>query len=333
MTSPSTFQELLRSGRIAVLNDSPPVLTAYDSDFAKGIPALAEFCRQNPRTSILVQLGFEHETDAAAERLSGAVAQFREASGDAARVIVLCNCENECAALGKRGCETRFIHQNCFLDERRYRPMPGKRIYDAVYIARVTGFKRHTLIPAELAPRLLLLGAFSYDFEREYADLVHQRYAAAHWVRRFSGARISEHLACAKCGLALSASEGACFASSEYLLCGLPVVDTPALGGRSVLYPPEFVRSVEATPEAIGEGVAYWVANPPDPQEVRTAWLQKAQPHRQAYEELMRELTGGRGIPRFPHRLGLRTPHGCGLYSRAIQLYLAMKGLWMRVRP
>jgi glycosyltransferase involved in cell wall biosynthesis len=37
----------------------------------------------------------------------------------------------------------------------------------------------------------------------------------------------------AYCGLALSAIEGGMHASMEYLLCGLPVVTTESLGGRS----------------------------------------------------------------------------------------------------
>jgi hypothetical protein len=38
------------------------------------------------------------------------------------------------------------------------------------------------------------------------------------------------------CGLCLSQEEGACFASSEYLLAGLPVVSTHSKGGRDVWY-------------------------------------------------------------------------------------------------
>lgn len=37
-------------------------------------------------------------------------------------------------------------------------------------------------------------------------------------------------------GLALSELEGPCWASTEYLLCGLPVVTTPCSGGREVWY-------------------------------------------------------------------------------------------------
>ena len=38
------------------------------------------------------------------------------------------------------------------------------------------------------------------------------------------------------CGGIFSLKEGACFASSEYLLCGLPVISTQSVGGRDVFY-------------------------------------------------------------------------------------------------
>ena len=133
-------------------------------------------------------------------------------------------------------------------------------------------------------------------------------------------------LAQAKCGLALSEVEGACFASAEYFLCGLPVVDTAALGGRDVLYPFEYVRRVEAVPEAIAEGIAYWGAHRPDPWKVRAAFLAKAEPHREAFRQLMKELTG-RNCGRPPHKLGLRTPHPGLAHTLAIQAYLFAKGI------
>ena len=258
---------------------------------------------------MLLQLGYEHETPELAAHLGEVSARFME-SAAGARMIAMGNSERECAALQAVGMEARFIHQNCFLDERRYRPMGRLKPYDAAYVARLTPCKRHELMPQELAPRLLLMGCATkiYDSERGYADMVRSRYAAAKVMPTFSGARISEYLGLAKCGLVLSAREGASFCSSEYLLCGLPVVDTPALGGRSSLYPGEFVKYVESNPEAVGAGIAHWVANRPDPWKVRAAWLAKAAPHRRAFAELMRELTG-RAAGRPMHKLGLRTPH------------------------
>lgn len=330
MQAPDRFQSLLNRRLAQVLCRSPrPVAAAYESDFEANPDVFAEFGRANRGTSLLLQLGYEHETPELADRLAGAVKRFLGEVPDA-RAVVLCNSPGECAALGSRGVEVRAVHQNCFLDERRYRPMAAReRPYDAAYVARLTPCKRHELVPPELAPRLLLLGCTTkvYDSERDYADMVFERYAAAKVVGTFRGADLSIWLSQAKCGLVLSAREGASFCSSEYLLCGLPVVDTPALGGREVLYPEEFVRSAAATPEAVGEAVAHWAAHPPDPRAVRAAWLEKARPHREAYRELMRELTG-RTPPRPPHKLGLRTPHPDLLHTLAIRAYLLAKGVF-----
>lgn len=326
MTLTPGFRKVLARSGASVLSASPAVAAAYERDFEKNMSSFAEFARANGGAAFLLQLGFEHETDEPASRLAASISRFRE-QAPGTRVIVLCNCLGEVAALDALGLETRFIHQNCFLDERRYRPMGGtERRYDAAYIARVTPFKRHSLIPDALSPRLLLVGTKDHYGDPVYKAQIRERFPDAGWVSEFRGVDVSVLLAKAKCGLALSAAEGACFASAEYLLCGLPVVDTPALGGRAALYPEEYVREVEAAPEAVGEGIAYWCAHRPDPRKIRAAWLAKAEQHRDAYRELMRELTGR--IPgRPPHKLGVRTPHCGALWSLAVQAYLAARSI------
>ncbi len=321
------FKPILESRLASVLSARPPVVAAFDSDLVRRRAAFAAFAQANSGTVILLQLGYEHETPELAAELAGHVASFC-ADAPGTRIIALANSARECDSLRTAGVEARFVHQNCFLDERRYRPMGRRRPFDAAYIARFTPCKRHELVPVDMAPRLLLLGCFTYDSERDYGNMVRARYAAARMVGEFSGAKVSELLGQAKCGLVLSAREGASFCSSEYLLCGLPVVDTPALGGRSVLYPEEYVRYVDATPDAVGEGIGHWVQNRPAPWKVRAAWLAKARPHREAFGQLMRELTG-RAYGHPPHKLGLRTPHPAAAYSRAIQAYLWAKGLFM----
>jgi glycosyltransferase involved in cell wall biosynthesis len=326
--SPATSLRTLAAKRIAcVLCARPSVVCAYDSDFIKFREVFESSARANPGGCMLVQLGWECETPEAVARLAAALEAFR-AGTDGERAIVLCNAPAEEAALGAAGAETRWIHQNALLDERRFRPMGGdRRPFDAAYIARLTPFKRHALLPVELAPRLLFLGSQVRKTEREFGKEMRARYAAARWIDFFSGAKISCYLAQAKCGLALSAAEGACFASAEYLLSGLPVVDTPAIGGRDVLYPEEFVRRVEAVPEAVADGIAHWVAHRPDPWKVRAAFLAKAAPHREKFRQLMGELTG-RACGRPPHKLGLRTPHPGLACTLAINAYLRLKGPW-----
>lgn len=327
MTVTVDFKGVLSRKEASVLSVRPTVVAAYELDFNHALPAFVGFARANRGLVVLLQLGFEHETAEPAARLAASVSRFREQAPEA-RVIVLCNSEGEVSSLGALGVEVRLVHQNSFLDERRYRPMGGLcRPYDAAYIARLTPFKRHALIPADIAPRLLLMGTFLDEQEDQvYAREMYARYAQAQWIQQFSGVRVSELLSKANCGLALSAAEGACFASAEYFLCGLPVVDTPALGGRAVMYPEEYVREVATAPEAVGEGIAHWRAHRPDPWKVRSAWLAKAASHRAAYRELMRELTG-RDLGRPPHKLGIRTPHGGAFWTFAFRSYLLLKGM------
>lgn len=325
MNIPPSLRSFLDRRIVCFLNAKPAVAVAFDRDFMRYRERFDEFARANPGSALLLQLGWECETPEAAGRLAGAVAAFRDAA-PGARVVVLANSEAECAALERAGVETRWIQHNAFLDERRYRPIGGaERPYDAAYIARLTPFKRHGLLPPELAPRLLFLGAGVKAAEREYGEEMRARYAAARWVPSFSGAKVSLLLAQAACGLALSACEGACFASAEYLLSGLPVVDTPAIGGRDALYPDEFVRRVDAAPDAIAEGIAHWVAHRPDPRKVRASFLAKTAPHRERFRSLMRELAG-RYCGRPPHKLGLRTPRPGTAATLAIQAYLWAKG-------
>ncbi len=326
MKTPTETAALFKSHTAAVLCRRPPVLAAFDSDFERKSDAFAAFARLNPGTTVLLQLGYEHETPELAEHLGDVVRRFLDAA-PASRVIAMANCEKEAQSLAAARMETRFIHQNCFLDERRYRPMKSARMYDAAYIARLTPCKRHELMPTDLAPKLLLMGCATkiYDSEREYADMVYSRYSSARIVPSFSGARISEYLALAKCGLVLSAREGASFCSSEYFLCGLPVVDTPALGGRSALYPEEYVEFADPSPESVRRGIERWASVRPDPWKVRAAWLAKAEQHRRAFRDLMHELTG-RDFGRIPHKLALRTPHPGLAYSLAIESYLLARG-------
>ncbi|MEM1195689.1 MAG: glycosyltransferase [Pseudomonadota bacterium] len=53
-----------------------------------------------------------------------------------------------------------------------------------------------------------------------------------------------------------SASEGACYASSEYLLCGLPVISTPSEGGRDFWYNDDNSIIVEPDARAIKEAAS-----------------------------------------------------------------------------
>ena len=178
MNETTGLADLLARHVAALLCADPPVLAVYDSDFAANRAVFAGFAREHPRAAVLVQLGWQHETDEAAGRLAEAVAAFRADAPASVRVVALANCPREREQLAARGVEARFVHQNAFLDERRYRPIRAEKRYDAVYLARLTPFKRHVLVPPALAPRLLCIGCQEKPEERDYADGVRARLPA-----------------------------------------------------------------------------------------------------------------------------------------------------------
>lgn len=316
-----------------VLCEKPCVIAFYDSDFEKRRADLAAALKAEGSADarVILQIGFEHESDEPARQLADAVHAFlRELP--AARVVVLGNSPAETAKLSSLGLDARFCHQNAFLDERRFRIFPLEKRYDAVYLARIAPFKRHLLLEKIVSPRFLFAGSDFYESERAYVDEVHAKLAAGVFLRRFRGLDVSFVLAPAVCGLALSAREGAMFASAEYFLSGLPVVNTRSVGGREELFPAEFAVDVEPDPDAIAAGIAKWTAAPPDPCAVRAAFLAKGEPHRALFREIFAELADGRRIGRIPHKLGLRTPPGGEFRIRCGQVYLLARRLQSLLR-
>ena len=88
----------------------------------------------------------------------------------------------------------------------------------------------------------------------------------------------------------LSAEEGACFASSEYLLCGIPVVSTPEKGGRSVWYDEYNSITCEPTEDAVRDAVQFFVKNPRDPKIIRARHITKSKYYRAKFLCKLAEL-------------------------------------------
>ena len=68
----------------------PAVLAAFDVDFERKFDAFAAFARANPKTTVLLQLGYEHETPELAAKLGEVVSRFRSEVPDS-RVIAMGN--------------------------------------------------------------------------------------------------------------------------------------------------------------------------------------------------------------------------------------------------
>ena len=283
-----------------ILNHSPKIIVSFEMDFLRNLEAFKKAVPRGEKFTMLLQLGWSAELPEVAAELKSRLAEAVEAFPEA-RFIILANNEAEVAVI-KNFAEVYLAQHNAFLDPARY-PLAklGKKQYDALYIARITPFKRHNL--TQKIKNLHLIGNFSPK-EQAYCEATIKELAHVRWTKKVPSFLIGREIGKAACGLALSAIEGAMFSCGEYTLCGIPVVNTRNLGGRDTLLPEFAVKVADDTPESVAEAVDYWVNNPIDPIEIRLGFLQKALPQKEFVEDLLNSIAGKRVF--LPHKLNIR---------------------------
>ena len=100
---------------------------------------------------------------------------------------------------------------NCRPEKKFKRPYLAKKVDNLAYIKGALYNKHDEYDYSELPCKFINENIISMD---QVIDIYSQSY----------------------CGCIFSAQEGACYSSSEYLLCGLPVISTESLGGRDTWY-------------------------------------------------------------------------------------------------
>ena len=282
------------------LNRSPRIIAAFEMDFLRNLPAFQQAIPQGDKFTMFLQLGWSAELPEVANELKTRLAEAKNAFPEA-RFIILANSANEVNII-QEFAEVYLAQHNAFLSPGRY-PLakPGKKLYDALYIARITPFKRHNL--AGKIKNLHLIGSFA-EKEREYFENTIKDFTHARWTQKVPSFLIGREIGKASCGLALSAIEGAMFSCGEYTLCGVPVVNTRNLGGRDTLLPEFAVKFADDTPESVAEAVEYWVNNPIAPEDIRQGFLDKALPQKELVQELINSIAGKK--VHLPHKLNIR---------------------------
>ena len=282
------------------LNHDPRIIAAFEMDFLRNLDAFKKSIDKKEKFTLLLQLGWSAELPEVAAELKTRLAEAKNAFPES-RIIVLANTEKEVEIL-KEFTEVILAQHNAFLDPRRY-PLAKKKkkVYDALYIARITPFKRHEL--AVNIENLHLIGSFS-EKERAYFESTIAKFSHAKWTQKVPSFLIGYEIGKAACGLALSEVEGAMFSCGEYTLCGVPVVNTRNLGGRDTLLPDFAVITADASAESVAAAVEYFVKNPIDPEEIRQGFLDKALPQKETVQELINSIAGKK--VHLPHKLNIR---------------------------
>jgi glycosyltransferase involved in cell wall biosynthesis len=264
---------------------------------------------------LLSQFGWHRETPERAEEAARDAALIRRRC-PGAEMIFLCNSEREVDLISGVGLHAVFCHQNAFLDERRYLISNRAIRYDAIYLARITPFKRHAL--AAKINSLRLIGDHS-DREADYFAETMRLLAHASWKRKVFSRFVSRAIAEAHCGLCLSAEEGAMFVSAEYLLSGRPLVSTRNLGGRDAFFEADYAYIAEDTADSVRDGVEAMKHCTIPPDEIRRRTIEKFKPHRERMIAILQNICDRTRVSRsaaeewpryYTHKFGLRCFNG-----------------------
>lgn len=161
--------------------------------------------------------------------------------------------ERACTILGRDVC---FLIPNSVLlnPDQFYPAGEGEAIYDCVYNARANVFKRHYLT-TQVDDKIFI----AYDWKINDVDI--NNFSPKETFKNIQSTSIGSYLRQAHVGLMLSKEEGSCYASLEYLLCGLPVVSTSSRGGRDIFYNKKNSIICDDTPDAVAQAVREANAN------------------------------------------------------------------------
>jgi glycosyltransferase involved in cell wall biosynthesis len=218
--------------------------------------------------------------------LDNALDMFEYLSLDKSNFYILFNDERDKELFAKSGFAGDVINQNAWLDYNlSMKIIHGEeKFYDAIYVGRLIAVKRHYLASKVNNMALISGRLYGNNVETEAPPFIYRNEDP------LSPDDVCKKINQSHCGLILSAKEGACFASSEYLLCGVPVVSTRSEGGRSIWY--DEYNSIECADDEdeIESAVNFFKMNPRDPQIIRERHIAKANYFRAKFTLKLAEL-------------------------------------------
>ena len=205
------------------------------------------------------------------------------------RFYVMVNDEREHEIFFRYGFKVYIINNNSWLDYTKFDArLRADKKYDAIYVARDVEFKRHELA-AHVSNLALVIGP-SFDEPQGRAGELNVAYKNS---EPLVFDQVNQIVTEAKCGLILSEIEGACYASSEYLLNGIPVVSTKNMGGRSHFYNEYNSLTVDADPNEVNDAVKFFVKNKRRPEKIKADHIAQQEIDRLMFCQLLSSVFDG----------------------------------------
>ncbi|WP_370390816.1 glycosyltransferase [uncultured Winogradskyella sp.] len=192
------------------------------------------------------------------------------------------------------GFKSYHINQNLNVNEHIFKPLRLEKKFDCVYTAQAKPFKRIHL--AEKIKSLFIITFCggehrnpngSYNIGMYEPKVNHAKCNET----RIDSEKVNLILNQSRCGLALSAKEGAMLAFVEYLLAGIPVVTTKSKGGRDHYINKSFVKIVKADPNEVKKGVDELIQRDISPEFIREKTLELIYIERKKFFNVIQKIT------------------------------------------
>ena len=168
------------------------------------------------------------------------------------------------------------------------------RNWDSVYIARVCAQKRHYLAGHLNNIALITGGATHFNGFDEAYKTICSNLSDKNFLFSHKNTGVAKILNDSKVGLCLSEHEGAMYSSTEYLLCGLPIVSTKSKGGRDAFFTDKNCIIAEDTPESVFECVQHWLDNYPTRkrrEKIREEAIATQKKHTKVLKDKLKEIS------------------------------------------
>jgi len=224
------------------------------------------------------------------------------------RILFLLNNLDESREFKKNAIPCKFIHQNALIDSNIFKPNLIAKKFDVIYNARIDSMKRHYLLKD--CQKIGLISAYVMNIDsskQEYLDELKKNIPHAFMInsnqsttienfqfemgfKYLTSKQVNVALNQSKVGVILSAKEGACYASIEYLLSGIPVVSTKNIGGRDYFLDKRFCRIVSSNPKAIKNAVDELISLDISPNFIREETIKKMNHHLYKLKKLLRNI-------------------------------------------
>ena len=202
---------------------------------------------------------------------------------------IMYNSENEKNIFTRYNFYGDLINHNCWLDWNQSMKIMSNvdKLYDAIYVGRRSAFKRHML--AKNVSNLAIIAGNNHG--NNISEIPDCAYINE---KPLTADEVCEKINQSKCGLLLSETEGACFSSSEYLLCGIPVVSTKSNGGRDYWYNSYNSIVVDPDENQISEAVTHFTNTSLDPNKIRNDHIEMSIKQRNIFVAHLQKLLSKR---------------------------------------